>query len=76
MANEGLTSLMEMLKYPEFCKAFVLDPMGTLQSRALEGVPYNFVNVLAELSYDELRLLGTVGAELQAVVGDDGGLLF
>lgn len=74
--DEGVTNLLEMLKHAEFCKAFVLDPMGTLQSRDIQGVPYNFVNVLAELSYDELRLVGKIGVELKAVVGNDGGVLF
>ena len=76
MANEGVADLMEWLKYPEFCKAFALDPMGTLASRKIDGVPYEFVNVLAELSYDELRLLGRIGVELKVVVGDVGGVLF
>ncbi len=74
--NEGLTNLLEWLKHAEFCKAFVLDPMGTLQSRDIQGVPYNFVNILAELSYDELRLVGRIGVELKAVAGDGGGVLF
>ena len=76
VANEGLANLMHMLRNAEFCKAFVLDPMGALDSRKIDGVPYAFVNVLAELSYDELRLVGRLGVELKAVVGDDGGLLF
>ena len=74
--NEGLNTLLEMLQHPEFCKSFANDPMGTLTSRQIEGVPYSFVNVLAELSYDELRLLGNVGSELHTAVGGNGGLLF
>lgn len=74
--NEGLNTLLEMLRHPEFCKSFSNDPMGTLQSREIEGVPYSLLNVLAELSYDELRLLGNIGAELHAAVGVNGGLLF
>ncbi len=74
--NEGLNTLLEMLQHPEFCKSFANDPMGTLASRQIEGVPYHLLNVLAELSYGELRLLGNVGAELHSAVGDEGGLLF
>ena len=76
MANEGLADLMDSLKYPEFCKAFALDPMGTLQNRKIDGVPYELVKVLAELSYDELRLGGNIGGELKVAVGNGGGVIF
>ena len=76
MVNDGLNTLLEMLSSAEFRKAFVVDPTSALQSRGIDGVPHNFLNVLAELSYEELRLVGNIGAELKAVVGRDGGLLF
>ena len=74
--NEGLNKLLEMLQHAEFCKSFANDPMGTLDNRQIEGVPYSFLDVLAELSYEELRLLGNIGSALHAAVGNDGGLLF
>ena len=76
MSNDGLNDLMDSLKFAEFCKAFANDPSAALKARNID-VPYHFLNVMAELSYDELRLLGNIGAELRVAAGDsDGPLLF
>lgn len=77
MTSGGLNTLLQMLEHAEFRRSFLGDPRGTLQREGIDGVPQDFLNVLADLSYEELRLLGNVGGELRVVAGvDDGGLLF
>ncbi len=74
--NEGLNTLLEMLKHAEFCRSFVTDPRGALVSRQIDGIPQSFLDFLADLSYEELRLLGNVGEELKVATSGGDGLLF
>lgn len=75
--NEGLTRLLQSLEHAEFRRSFLNDPTGTLTREGIDGIGQHFTDVLADLTYEELRVLGNVGAELRVLVGEDGGgLLF
>lgn len=69
---DALSKLVAMLEHAEFCRSFVSDPRGTLQREAIEPVAYEVVDALAELSYDELRVVGRVGAAIRSALPSTG----
>ena len=73
----SLSTLLDLLQHAEFRRSFLNDPRGTAEARGADGVGQHLLNVLADLSYEELSLLGRVGSELKVVLGPDAsGFMF
>lgn len=73
----ALATLLQMLEHASFRRAFVSNPQAALTQHDVGGVGQHLLNVLAELSYEELSLIGHVGSELRAMLGAGaGGFMF
>ncbi len=74
---DQLSTLLELLQHAEFRRSFLNDPRGAAELRGVDGVGQHLLDVLADLSYEELSLLGRVGSELKVVLGPDAsGFMF
>jgi len=71
---DAVPALLQLLGSAAFRRSFLSDPQAALTANDLDGVPWEVVESLAELTYEELRAVGTVGADLRAVFPN--GLIF
>lgn len=64
--QDAIVSLQRVLERPATRKSFGVDPLGTLERAgiAVKDLPSEYVNVLAELSPDELDVLGRISSRI------------
>lgn len=71
---DAVPALLQLLGSAAFRRSFLSDPQGALAANDVSGVPWELVESLADLTYEELRAVGTVGDDLRAVFPN--GLIF
>lgn len=70
--REAMVSLQKVLERPATRKSFGIDPLGTLERAGvtIEDLPPEYVNVLAELSPEELDILGRVSSRVPPEIAE------
>jgi len=73
----NLAVLLQLLEGAAFRRAFLSDPGAALATNNVGAVGQQLLDVLADLTYEELRLIGNVGSELRVMLGNDAdGFMF